>query len=405
MKKRRQIYSPEGTVISPTTPEPDLTWITDYLDPTTIKEPVPSILEGVFVKTLIIGSCFLLYFSLNGKMLAIETSLLIILGLYSSILLTLNHRFKQNPEVCKKMELSLEREALKTEAENIQDKLKRLVNDKHVLEQEKIRKVDEIMLNKRNIQRSEVSEITKIDNELSNILSNIKSQKQELILSENNDIANTLKRIRIDFLSRKLSGHNISKQAIPGIGHELAQRLWTNGIKTAADVSGVQIAQRGYGYRVSEVAYIEVPGRGKVHVDGIGPAKAKSLLVWRQQLEGAYVSSAPRSLPETEINAIKSKYRIKRQSLDTQEVSEQQRRVQTKESIKQKYCHETEACAKNLLDVERKFLKQVKALEDIGVRESKSLTNRRYKLGMLENRLKPYLKIELSTYIRRAILF
>ena len=149
-------------------------------------------------------------------------------------------------------------------------------------------------------------------------------------------------------------------QPIPGIGNELTQRLSASGIKTAADISGIKISQQGYGYRVRDVAYIEVPGRGKVHVEGIGPVKAKSLLVWRQQLEGAFTNSLPRSLPESEINAIKAKYLAQRRSFDAQTANEQQRAVQTTNSMKNKYDNEIKLSEKQLADVKIMFAKQAR---------------------------------------------
>ena len=39
------------------------------------------------------------------------------------------------------------------------------------------------------------------------------------------------------------------------------------------------------------------------------------------------------------------------------------------------------------------------------VSENRNLSNKHYQSGLLENQLKPYLKIKFSAYIKRAILF
>ena len=382
---------------------PDLSWITGHLRVSKVRVLVPSILEGAFTKAFIIASFILYYFSLKGAVMPLEVAIPLTFGTFSLLLLILNARFNSRPEISTKTRLSSELNDLKNKVKNIENQLNKLVSDKGSLDQEKGRKVGEITVKQHNTGQLERNEIGKIDIDLRNILSNISLKRQPLSQSESTELAKALESIQSQFLSSKLSQHDLTSKSIIGIGPEMTKRLWANGIKTAADISNVQIVQQGYGHRVHEVAYIEVPRRGRVHVDGIGPKKAQSLLSWRQGLERGIKSYIPKSLPSAQENAIKSKYLAQRQSLDAQEADAKKYAAQAKDLVKVKYRKEQEVLERQIADARNLFAKQLKDLEDRIVIENKNLSNNRYKSGILEHKLKPYLQIRFSNYLKRAL--
>jgi hypothetical protein len=122
-------------------------------------------------------------------------------------------------------------------------------------------------------------------------------------------------------------------------------------------------------------------------------------------IERGLKSYIPKSLPSAQENAIKSKYLAQRQSLDAQEADAKKYAAQAKDLVKVKYRKEQEVLERQIADARNLFVKQLKDLEDRIVVENKNLSNNRYKSGILEHKLKPYLQIRFSNYLKRALLF
>lgn len=185
----------------------------------------------------------------------------------------------------------------------------------------------------------------------------------------------------------------------------MTNRLMSSGIKTAADISNIKISQQWHGRYSREVAYIEVPNRGKVHVEGIGPVKAKALLAWRQGIEGRLKSSLPRSLPFDQENKIKSKYIGQRQALDIQEADAKKYSDQAITLVKDKYLKEKEVLERQLVASRGLYEKNINDLNGRIIEENKNLSKKRYTLGRLENQTKPYIQIRFSKYLKSALWF
>ncbi|MGF6880785.1 hypothetical protein ABIA39_000666 [Nocardia sp. GAS34] len=121
-------------------------------------------------------------------------------------------------------------------------------------------------------------------------LAAIEQEKQRTLIAidrERNDLHVTL-RIRLDqalaverttFVRQQLTRFPISAADIPGIGPRLTNELAAQGIRTAADFTGISLSAPGGAYN-SVTAYLHT-ALGSVYVKGIGEVKATALDNWR----------------------------------------------------------------------------------------------------------------------------
>ncbi|WP_067669615.1 hypothetical protein [Nocardia miyunensis] len=121
-------------------------------------------------------------------------------------------------------------------------------------------------------------------------LAAIEQEKQRTLVAidrERNDLRNTLG-LRLDkalaaertmFVWHQLKRFPISAADIPGIGPRLTNELAAQGIRTAADFTGISLSAPGGAYN-SVTAYLQT-AVGSVYVKGIGEVKATALDNWR----------------------------------------------------------------------------------------------------------------------------
>jgi hypothetical protein len=303
-------------VDEPITLGPD--WLKDYIKKPPVKIPLPSLFERAFAMVLLSLVFFtfgFLIFSNFSDTRVVYPASFIVIG-FPSLLITMTMRFRQLPENARKGRLSSELRALRSDFRNAEGLLSGLEEDRRTVDQEKGKKIGDITLKQMDSTQSESNELAKVDRNLEDSIRSITSKKNSLVHEEATEISASLRIIQTQHLLSKLSLHSLGTSSVIGIGPEMTRRLHANGIRTAADIADVQIMQQGYGKYSHEVAYIEVPSKGNVHVEGIGPKKAQALLAWKQQAEKIIAPYMPKSLSPAQENAISSKYFSKRQSLD-----------------------------------------------------------------------------------------
>jgi hypothetical protein len=350
-----------------------------------VRVPIPSHVEGAFVKVFVI-SMIILTCVLAGQVLVMPLEAVAILGpgaflLFSLLLLTLNSRFKSSPEMSQRAKFSSDLHELKSHIRGVEVALNHFINDKSNLEQGKNKRIGEITDKRRETEQLERNAIGKVEIDLKNILSGISSKKQGLAQSEAGELANALENIQAQFLYSKLSQHSLTSQSVPGIGVEMTKRLLANGIKTAADIGG------------------------GIRVKGIGPKKVQDLLSWRGKIESNLRNYAPKSLPQAQENTIRSKYLPQLQSLDAQESDARRHAGGAKDAIIARNQKEKATLQKKLDDTRDLFSKELKDLDDKIAIEKKRLSEKKWAFERVTFQLKPYHKITFSSYLKRALLF
>lgn len=101
---------------------------------------------------------------------------------------------------------------------------------------------------------------------------------------------------------------SIQRASILGIGPVLAGRLEARGIKSAADISSIEIGVQYYGRHSNEVARIVTAKGLRIRVEGIGPKKAKALRRWHQSIGKKAMRQVTASLPQSVRQSIESRY-------------------------------------------------------------------------------------------------
>ena len=379
-------------------------WVLTHIGRPAVRIPVPSLAERIIAKAFVIASPLLFYFSIVEAAFKAETSAgIVVLGL-PFLLAALNRRFRLSLEVVQRDKLGRDLESLKAELKSIESIVSQLKDDKKKVDEEKDNKIAGISQKQRNTIQNEKNEAGKIDLELKDTVQKISGKKQGLVQQEANDLRGTLETVQANFLNQELSKYNVSNANISGIGPELTSRLIASGIRTAAEIADVQVIQKAYGHKVSEIAYIEVPGRGRVHVEGIGPKKSQELLSWKRSLESRARARMPQSLPQAQVNGIKSKYQAQRQSLDTQEADAKKKAAQGKDAVRLKYRKEQDSLEKQLAGIRANFSKQLLDLEGKISSEKKHLSEKAWSVSKAERNLNAYSQISFPKYLKSALL-
>lgn len=138
--------------------------------------------------------------------------------------------------------------------------------------------------------------------------------------AESRELSNELNRIQKNYIEKVLSRHRLRNNIIPGIGPALSKRLSSHGINTAADFVDFVVY---YYNNPNGEAFLKLNNGQNIRVYGIGPQKASALQAWRNSLLNRYSGEIPKQLSTSEVNRIKSKYRMKLQSLNDRKKSEE----------------------------------------------------------------------------------
>lgn len=379
-------------------------WVLTHIERPVVRIPVPSLAERIIAKAFAIAVPLLFYFSVVEASFKPETSTgIVVLGL-PLLLAALKRRFRVSPEVSQRDKLSHNLESLRAERKSIESIVSQLSDDKKKADGERDKKIAEISQKQRSVVQSEKSESAKVDQELRDTVGKINAKKQALVQQEANELRGTLETVQANFLNQELSRYNLSDSNISGIGSELTSRLIASGIRTAAEIADVQIIQRTYGNKISETAYIEVPGRGKVHVEGIGPKKSQQLLSWKKALEGRVRTRMPQSLPQAQVNGIKAKCQAQRQSLEVQEMDAKRKATQGKDAVRLKHSKEQDSLEKQLSAARANFSKQLQDMEGKIASEKKRFSEKAWSVSKAERNLDAYSHISFSKYLRSAFL-
>lgn len=183
----------------------------------------------------------------------------------------------------------------------------------------------------------------------------------------------------------------------------MKKRLLDAGIRSAADIINIHIAQSGWGRYSHEVAYIEISGQRRVHVEGIGPKKAQALLSWRQNIVSIFKSRMPQSLPTAQETVIRSKYQAQRQSIDRQEIDAKNDSRQRKEAVLGKYRQEQDALTNQLHDFRDQLAKQRRDLDPKIRQQKKHLSEKHWALAKVQREFDGFRQVNFIVYLKRVL--
>lgn len=108
---------------------------------------------------------------------------------------------------------------------------------------------------------------------------------------------------KTQYINNELRKYTLKDSRVPGIGAQLIKSLNNAGITTAADILNIHIVQNNR-HSPKAVVLIEVPGKGKIRIEGIGPVKARALQEWKELLESEL--NKPKLLQTSQLGSIKA---------------------------------------------------------------------------------------------------
>ena len=225
--------------------------------------------------------------------------------------------FRKTPEWRAKHDKLIIFKECRAEASKIEREIARWDVARSDVDSREQKAVDRISGRADKARAAEQKELADVNTRLASQIQQLQKQKLSLQSSEDRETANTLRLLQEQHLSVHLSGSSIRSAKIPGIGPGIISSLAANGVKTAADFTGITYS--GGPRAGTQQVLIRLRNGNNVHPHGVGEKKAHALDSWRRALEMRARATQPSRLPSAQAQAIKAKYMQQRQNLANEE--------------------------------------------------------------------------------------
>lgn len=380
----------------------DASWIWDHMPISYCQIRRSALLERIALSSFII---LILISALISPSIGFPRNITgLVFVLSASILLGFTHiRYKSIPEVQKKRVLLHYQKELAAEIIKNGEKIEELIREKTRHESEGMRKENDSLLAQRQLAQKEHDELVMIKSELQKKTAYINSILSSHTQNENTEIQQALRTHQAHFLNQKLAMHLIAQSTIPGIGIELKNRLKSNGVRTAADISKVTVVSSGYGRYLHDVVYLELVGRGSVHIEGIGSKKAYEIVNWKRRIESRYMGQMPQTLPPDQLKKISSKYDLQGKILAEKERNARFEAEKSCERVRSKYRQERENLLKQISATRIKYQEEIDNINNKIGEQNKTLAKKNYEYGKMQHEIKSYRYINIGNYLKKII--
>lgn len=329
-------------------PEPDPTWILDFLGPTDKSIQAMSFArsvaaERVIIGISIIGTVLLILATQAGVVSTITMGLVFPLAALLNVGLWL-YRYSLEPAVADfarlKSQLRAINDKITTTMANINsaDRAKAKHRNKEVADQARLVKEQQ------SLEAKQTKEIAGHQKELQSALSSINTRRQtmnqqeadalrkvqrnvgakvaaltqeigQLRQSEATELATALKTQQEQYIIAYLRSFMVETASIPGMGPSFKSRLKSAGFHSAADIDVYQVQR----------------------VKGIGMSRASSLLTWRRSIESRAQASMPQALSHSDTTSIQAKYQSRRRSLEEEKTRAEQQQRHEEDAIRARH--------------------------------------------------------------------
>lgn len=164
-------------------------------------------------------------------------------------------------------------------------------------------------------------------------------------------LRDALARLQEAHMVAELKRFPVGAAQLPGIGDVLVHRLSLHGVVTAADIRIVEVFWSiGYGAWVTDV--VNRPGR-RAKIEGLGPAKGRTLMAWHKKLSARAKATAPKALSPEQAAAARGPAEAERQRLVTLQASLDARLADETAVIKRRYQGEQLRLRQQLADARK----------------------------------------------------
>lgn len=263
--------------------------------------------------------------------------------------------------------------------------------DRRAVDQRERQALEKIGKRANDAHTSEQQELQGAEATLAAVLSKLGDQTRSLQAAESAETGNALRALQNQHLVAQLTAASLQSATIQGVGPAVKASLTANGIRTAADFTGIW-----YGSG-SEVLIMLRNGRG-VHPSGIGEVKARALDTWRREVEARARRTQPTTLPRAQVQAIRRKYAQQRESLARTEQHVRAGAAAQQHQIRERWATTHSAIAVELSATRDRFL-QERAQADLRLsvarREARNVT---WQQVSAERELSAYRKVTYWRY-------
>ncbi|MFJ8474019.1 hypothetical protein [Kitasatospora sp. NPDC094011] len=193
-----------------------------------------------------------------------------------------------------------------------------LRRDRDQLDAAEDQRKQQIPIRRKELQRSHQHELAVIQRTSAAALADVDRRIGQLATQLKTALDGALARERAEFVTAELQRAQIAAARLQGIGEKLRTELAANGIRTAADFTGIRIKDVvNGGYRNSRAVFIRRSGQ-EVGVRGIGETKAGTLNAWRQRVLQAAEARCTITLSPLQRKTIEAKFSNQRLTLQNQ---------------------------------------------------------------------------------------
>ena len=259
----------------------------------------------------------------------------------------------------------------RAEASRAARKVKKLETDRRDVDNREKKTVDKLSKQADKSRADERKELAEANARLASGINKLQKQRQSLQSSEDKENANALRLLQAQHVAAYLGRSSISSARIPGIGPGIVGSLAANGVRTAADFTGISYST---GSRGGKRVLIKRRNGGYVHPNGVGEKKANALDSWRRSIEMQARATQPSALPSAQTQAIRAKYMQQRQNLTTEEQVARVRATNEQNQISQKWMQTHTSISGELVSARRAFATE-RAEFDIQLTEARKLAN------------------------------
>ncbi len=384
-----------NTGITSTTPS----WVLDYIDVNRFEFVEDMNFERrsltVFVLALLVTLAFFVL-----REISYAIFLFFMIAEPSLIISLIYLRYNKNAKVQEKQNLLSQKKNIHENITQLDSRIEELKTKLFEITNEE--KISIAALNQRanRIAQLEQNEISLVDEEVNNQLQSLDGEIRKLNNEEAEAFKKNLVTCQEDFINNNLAGILLAEASIRGFGDEIKKRFSDAGIFTAADIVDYQTS---HATPDREIAFLIIKGKGSIHVNGIGPAKAKLLLEWRRNLEQQYKFSLPKVVPPQISAQIKTEYEDKRAYLQNQILIAKPEADQRKSMIHTRYRNALEQNRNEVKRINRYYLEKRNEQEEAIADQYKEIIKLNWEQTSLNKQLSDYKKINPFHFLKRVL--
>ena len=190
--------------------------------------------------------------------------------------------------------------------------VERLAAERAAVDRALVSADDEARTAREQLRRRKEEDLARVDEELDATLLAVAERERDLLRVEQKARVAALVELQSRVVDEHLGHQSLMAVASTtgGVSTQVARRLSLDGVRTAADFTGVEVERTG-------AVVVARDGR-RLTVGGVEQAEAAALMTWRRQVVGDAQMKVPTSLPPQRVAAIRAELEARRAALATE---------------------------------------------------------------------------------------